>query len=291
MLGAAGAYVAPEDYSGESSKPCIKVKSTRAAFAQLINIFMPEDVPAPVISTKASIDPSSFLGADVSVGDFVVVGRGAAIGRGSRIYPNTVIGAEVRIGENCIVYPNVTIYDGCRLGDRVIIHAGAVIGGDGFGFIPGAMHTKIPHRGTVIIEDDVEIGANTSIDRGTLGATAIGAGTKIDNLCQIAHNVTIGKGCLIAAHVGISGSTVLGDSVSMGGQVGVADHVHIGSFTSFAGRTGIHHDIPEKSGSYGGALALPAALWAKQSAILAHLPELRKKVLSIEKRLKGDRDE
>ena len=293
IQGAAPSYVIAADYKGTVNKPHIRVAKTRYAFLQLLNYFMPEKEFSPYISDRASIDETAVLGENVSVGAFVVIEKNAVIGSNTRIGANCVIGEDVQIGAGSIIYPNVTLYDGVKLGERVIIHSGVVIGADGFGFIPAENHIKIPHKGTVLIDDDVEIGANTAVDKGTLGNTVIGQGTKIDNLCQIAHNVRLGRGCLVAALTAFGGSSIVGDYVIIGGQVGVGDHVNIGSFTSFAAKTGIHNNIPEKSGAYGGVPSVPIRLWAKQSAAIARLPELRKKVMSIHKTLniKEDTDD
>ncbi|MDR2104811.1 MAG: UDP-3-O-(3-hydroxymyristoyl)glucosamine N-acyltransferase, partial [Deferribacteraceae bacterium] len=205
-------------------------------------------------------------------------------GSGAVISAGVYLGRRVRIGKNCLIYPNVTIYEDSQIGDDVIIHSGVVIGSDGFGFVPGKVHKKIPQRGNVVIGDSVEIGANTAIDRAAVGSTVIGSGTKIDNLVQVGHNVKIGCHCLIAAQCGIGGSTEIGDYVFFGGQAGIADHAKIASFTSFAAKAGVHKNISKK-GAYGGAPAVEAKLWMRQTAAAPTLPELKRRVADIEKKL------
>jgi UDP-3-O-[3-hydroxymyristoyl] glucosamine N-acyltransferase len=252
--------------------------------ADILALIRPNDPPSFNISPKASLAEGIELGDRVSIGEYAVLESGCRIGSETVISAGVYVGRRAGIGKNCLIYPNVTIYEDTQIGDNVIIHAGAVIGSDGFGFVPGNTHKKIPQRGNVVIGDDVELGANTAIDRATIGSTVIGNGTKIDNMVQVGHNVKIGSHCLIAAQCGIGGSTEIGDYVLFGGQVGVADHVKIASFTSFAAKTGIHKNILEK-GSYGGAPAIAAKLWMRQSAAAPSVPELKRRVADIEKKL------
>jgi UDP-3-O-[3-hydroxymyristoyl] glucosamine N-acyltransferase len=279
--GAASAYVVSMEGVDTKGKPYIMVKNHRLAIVTLLNLFMPEKLPMPTISPKSSISDKAVVEVGVSIGDFAVIGE-ARIGEGTRIYPGVVVGDNVTIGENCILYPNVVIYDNSLIGNNVILHAGVSIGGDGFGFVPGQLHTKIPHKGNVILRDHVEIGANSTVDRGTIGSTVIGEGTKLDNLVQVAHNVQIGRGCFIAGLVGISGSTKVGDYVTMGGQVGLADHITVGSFVSLAAKTGVHQDL-EDNMRYGGIPALPDKEWARQIANIKNLSDTRKRLIALEK--------
>lgn len=224
------------------------------------------------VMAGATISPEAHLESDVSIDPGVVIGPGASIGSGSTIAANSVIGPHVQIGRNCHIAPNVTILH-AFLGNGVIIHSGSSIGQDGFGFSIGRTgHVKVPQIGRVIIQDNVEIGANAAIDRGANRDTVIGEGTKIDNLVQIAHNVVIGRHCLIAGQVGIAGSAVLGDFIFIGGQVGIAGHVTIGSGTQIAGGSDVHSDV--KAGSkIGGSPARPLKQWFREVAVLSRLAE------------------
>ncbi len=287
MTGSASAYVVPESFEAKTAKPLIRIKNIREALVAMLDIFRPEKPVAYSISPKASIAKDAVIAADVYIGDFAVIGNNVSVGAQTIIHPNVTIGDRVSIGKGCVLHPGVTIYPGCVLKDNVILHAGTVIGADGFGYIPGANHTKIPHRGIVIIHSNVEIGANCTIDRGVIDATEIKEGTKLDNMVHVAHNVIIGKGCLIAAQCGISGSTELGDYIMCGGQVGIADHVQIASFVNIAAQSGIPKSIKEK-GTYGGYPISPINEWAKQVASVSALPELRRRVTALEKIIKKD---
>ncbi len=226
------------------------------------------------ISPSASVHPEARLEADVSVDPGAVIGPRAEIGSGSVIGPNAVIGSEVRIGRHCSIGASVSIAH-ALIGNRVIVHSGAAIGQDGFGFAPGPRgHLKVPQIGRVIIQDDVEIGANTTIDRGATRDTVIGEGTKIDNLVQIAHNVRIGRHCLIVAQVGISGSTELGDFVSIGGQAGLAGHLSIGAASQIAAQAGVIVDVPAMA-RMGGTPATSVRAWLKAHIMLHRLAQAR----------------
>ncbi|QPC87692.1 UDP-3-O-(3-hydroxymyristoyl)glucosamine N-acyltransferase [Mesorhizobium sp. NBSH29] len=221
------------------------------------------------ISSKAKIEPGAIVEAGASIGP------GAAIGSGTVIAPNAVIGAGVQIGRDGFIGPGVSVQF-ALLGNRVIIHGGAQIGQDGFGFVGGPTGPeRIPQIGRVVIQDDVEIGANTTIDRGAMSDTVIGEGTKIDNLVQIAHNVKIGRGCIIAGHCGLSGSVTLGDFVMLGGRVGIADHISIGSFAQVAASSGLMHDIPQGE-RWAGSPARPMREFFKEVAALRGLTKPRK---------------
>ncbi|MCP4380441.1 MAG: UDP-3-O-(3-hydroxymyristoyl)glucosamine N-acyltransferase [Hyphomicrobiales bacterium] len=246
------------------------------AFAALTTYFYPEALrPKPIAeepgaSAAAHISATAQLEADVSVEPGAVVASGVEIGNGSRIGAGTVLGPGVRIGRNTIVSAGVTIV--CALiGDRVIIHPGARIGQDGFGFVPGsAGHLKVPQIGRVIIQDDVEIGANTTIDRGSNRDTIIGEGTKIDNLVQIGHNVAVGRHCLIAGQVGISGSVTIGDFVMLGGGAGIRDHVTVGDGAKIAAVAAVHANVPAGE-TWGGYPAIPLEKWYSQKRALQRL--------------------
>jgi UDP-3-O-[3-hydroxymyristoyl] glucosamine N-acyltransferase len=262
------------------------------AFAQVLARIYPESLrPGSLfgtigISPGASVHPEARLEADVSIDPGAVVGPRAEIGSGSVIGPNAVIGSEVRIGRQCSIGAGVTIAH-ALIGNRVIVHSGAAIGQDGFGFAPGPRgHLKVPQIGRVIIQDDVEIGANTTIDRGATRDTIIGEGTKIDNLVQIAHNVRIGRHCLIVAQVGISGSTEIGDFVSIGGQAGLAGHLSIGAAAQIAAQAGVIADVPAKA-RLGGTPATSVRAWLKAHAVLHRLAQARSRLPGAATR-KGD---
>jgi len=241
----AAAILVAQDLPGDDPR-WIRVANPYIAMARVVARFFAAR-PAPQgISPHASIAASTNLGADVAVGAFTSIGEGVVIGDGVVIYPNVTIEAGSVIGEKTIIYPQVSIYHGSRIGRRCIIHSGVVIGSDGYGFATddAGVHHKIPQVGIVRIEDDVEIGAGTTIDRAALGATVIGEGTKIDNLVQIGHNVRIGKRCLLVAQVGIAGSTELGESVQVGGQSGFAGHLKIGDRARVYSKSAVFDDVP-----------------------------------------------
>ena len=218
----------------------IRVKNAYESIAKLLQIYEASKPKKTGIAPQAYIAPSAKLGNNCYVGPFAYVGEGAEIGDGCQIYPHAVIGDNVKVGTNCIFYPNTTIYQGCKIGNNVTIHAGSVIGADGFGFAPGADgYDKIPQIGIVVIEDNVEIGANTCVDRSTMGATVIHKGVKLDNLVQVAHNVEIGENTVMSAQVGIAGSTKVGSWCMFGGQVGLAGHITIGDKTFLGAQSGV----------------------------------------------------
>ncbi len=265
-------------------KPQVAVGNPQLAFAQLLGHFYVKPHPYLGISEKAVVSPSAEIGENVTIYPFAYICDKAVIGKDSIIYPGAYVGEKSVIGEGCLIYPNVTIRDGVTIGKRVIIHAGAVIGADGFGYVfDGRAHRKIPQVGSVIIEDDVEIGANTAIDRATTGATVVGQGTKIDNLVQIAHNVKIGRAAIIVSQVGIAGSSEIGDGVILGGQAGIPDHVKLEAGAMVGAQAGVIGDL--KKGIYLGAPAIPHRDWLKASAIFAQLPELKKKIRELEEQI------
>jgi UDP-3-O-[3-hydroxymyristoyl] glucosamine N-acyltransferase len=263
------------------------------AFSRAVSIFHPSRRPPPGVHPQAAIAEGVRLGADVYIGPFVCVERGALVGDRVSLYPGVYVGEGSEIGEESLIYPNVTVREEVSLGKRVIVHSGSVIGSDGFGFAThDGRHHKIPQVGRVVIGDDVEIGANVTIDRAALGATRIGRGTKIDNLVQVAHNVVIGEDCLIAAQSGISGSTELGGRVVLGGQVGIAGHLKIGEAAMAGAQSGITHDIAAGKVVWG-TPSIPHREALKAYASLPQLPRVRKelarlaeKVAEIAERLK-----
>jgi UDP-3-O-[3-hydroxymyristoyl] glucosamine N-acyltransferase len=265
--------------------PLLRVKNPRLAFARTLELFYVKPYQASGISEKAAIGANVVIGAEPSIHPFVVLADDVKIGERVTVYPGVSIGKGSVVDDDSVIHANASIRENVRIGKRVIVNSGAVIGGDGFGFvIDNGRHHKIPQVGGVIIEDDVEIGANSTIDRATLGNTVVKQGTKIDNLVHIAHNVTVGEHCLLVAQVGISGSCTIGNWVALGGQVGVADHVIIGDRVMASGQTGIIKDV-EPGQVVGGTYAMPQKDWLKVQSVLPKLPELKKLVAELEKQI------
>jgi UDP-3-O-[3-hydroxymyristoyl] glucosamine N-acyltransferase len=256
------------------------------AFAKAVGLLTHGEPPPHGIDRLSAVAPTARLGSDVSIGAFVVIGDGASVGARTVVYPNAVIGPHAVVGDDCIVHAHVSIRERVQIGHRVIVQDGAVIGADGFGFVrqPDGTHFKIPQHGGVVIEDDVEIGANTTIDRPAVGETRIGAGTKIDNLVQIAHGVIVGRRVVFAAQVGIAGSTMIEDDVVLAGQVGVAGHLRIGKGVVATAQTGIPNSV-DAGTMISGYPAIPNRDWLKASAIFRQLPALKKRVAELEGRL------
>jgi len=269
------------------AKAYIVVKDPRRAMAHLLEMYASFPALPEGISPLSWIAPDARVEEGVRIGPGVWVGRGTRIGRGSRLYPGVFVGEEVIIGEDCVLYPGVYLAPGTRLGHRVILHPGVVIGADGYGYISDREgHRKIPQIGRVVIEDDVEIGANSCVDRATLGETRIGRGTKIDNLVQIAHNVRIGEHCLIVSQTGIAGSTTLGHRVVLAGQVGVADHVHIPDGTVVTAKSGVSKSLPRRGMYASGWHVLPRNQHLRLQALYRKLPEMAATLESLNERLK-----
>jgi UDP-3-O-[3-hydroxymyristoyl] glucosamine N-acyltransferase len=240
------------------------------AFAKAAKLFYPLPPVRPGVASSAFVDPTAKLGKGVEIGHHAVIEARVEIGAGSAIGANTVVGEGVVIGAACRIAPNVTLSH-CLIGDRVVLYPGVRVGQDGFGFAPGADgHEKVPQLGRVIIGDDVEVGANSTIDRGALPDTIIGDGSMIDNLVQIAHNVVLGKACVLVSQCGISGSTRLGDFVMVGGQTGVTGHLVIGRGARLGGKSGVMRDV-EPGGTVGGIPAVPMLQWHRQTAALGRL--------------------
>jgi UDP-3-O-[3-hydroxymyristoyl] glucosamine N-acyltransferase len=275
----------------QTTRTVIEVADPYVDFLRLLEMFHPRTPWLEKgIHPTASIAPDALLGEDVAVGALSFVGPRCRIGAGTRIYPQAVIAADVRIGDRCDIHSRVSIREGVRIGNRVIIQDGVVIGSDGFGFAPSEDgYRKIPQLGTVVIEDDVEIGANTTIDRATLGETVIGKGTKLDNLIQVAHNVVIGSHTVVAAQTGISGSAKIGSYCRIGGQVGIVGHIEIGDCVQIAAKAGVGHDVPAGE-TVAGSPERPHALWRRIEASLSRLPDLFKRVRTLEANVFGESD-
>lgn len=254
------------------------------AFAKILQLFHPAQQFDGAVSPSAHIDDTAVVAEGVTIFPHVFIGPGAEIGRGSVLFPGVYLGAAVKVGSGCVLHANVVVREGCRIGDRVVLHAGVVVGSDGFGYAGGgAARVKIPQIGIVMVEDDVEIGANTTIDRATLGKTVVGQGAKIDNLVQIAHNVVIGEHSVVAAQAGIAGSTKLGKNVTLAGQVGVVNHVEIGDGAMIGPQSGIPKSVPAGAVLSGGVAAAPHHEWLKVMTLLPQLPSLWSAVRRLEK--------
>ncbi len=308
---AASCLIVPHDFdltqaetraAGSVLKPqaFIKVGNPKLAFALVAEILHPPKKREARIHVAAVIAASAKLGNDVFIGAFTCVGENSEIGDGTQLRAGAKIGDNVKIGKNCVLHPNVFVEDGCTMGNNVILHAGVVIGADGFGYVRNESATgfparsdrmerlsyvKFPQIGTVVIEDDVEIGANTCVDRGALGETRIGAGTKIDNLVQVGHNVSIGRRCVIAAQTGISGSTVIEDDCVIGGQVGFGDHAHVQSGAVIGSQAGVLPGKIVRPGVWWGTPIQPLDDYKRQNAHVKGLERLKTEVKKLKERL------
>lgn len=283
----AGCVVVPKSLTGIFDKPLIKVDNPSIAFSRIIGMVMPGRIPHPKgIHATSVISKTASIGKDVGVGPYVVIEDGASVGDGTIIYPFCYIGKNTQIGKGCIFYPNVTIREEVTIGSGVIIHPGSVVGSDGFGYDVqrDGTQVKIPQIGTVVIEDEVELGACVTVDRARFNKTVIGHGSKIDNLVQIAHNVIIGPDCVVAAQSGIAGSSEIGKNVIFGGQVGVSDHVKIGDFVIAGAKTGIHKSYPSNTTLFGYP-SKPADKAREQFAALGLLPKLFERVRRLEAKI------
>jgi UDP-3-O-[3-hydroxymyristoyl] glucosamine N-acyltransferase len=270
----------------------LRTREPYVAFGRAVALFAPKEPARSGIHARACVAPSAVVAPDAWVGALTVVEEGARIGARTIIHPNVTIGRDSIIGDDCVVHSGVSIRERVKLGSRVVVQNGAVIGSDGFGFARRAdgTHEKIPQVGDVVVEDDVEIGANSAIDRPAIGETRIGAGTKIDNLVQIAHGVSIGKRTLLAGQVGIAGSTIVEDDVTLAGQVGVSGHITIGKGVMATAQTGIPNSV-EPGAFISGYPAIPNRDWLKASAVFRKLPELRKDLADLQRRLARLEDE
>ena len=264
----------------------IRVKNAYESVAKLLQLYESMKPRKTGIEPNSYISEKATVGKDCYIGAFAYIGDGAVIGDGAQIYPHTVIGEGVKIGAKCTIFPNVTIYQGCQLGNNVTIHAGSVIGADGFGFAPNADgYDKIPQIGIVVIEDDVEIGANTCVDRSTMGQTIIRKGVKLDNLIQVAHNCEIGENTVMSAQVGMAGSTKIGSWCMVGGQAGFSGHIQVADKTFVGAQCGVISDTKGDGEKLIGSPAMDTKVFFKAKALYAKLPEMYRQIAALQREL------
>lgn len=266
----------------------VRVDNAYECIARLLTLYQSTMQKRKGVHALAFVAESAKLGEDVYVGPFAYVGDGVEIGRGTQIYPSAVVEEGATIGEDCILYPHATVYYGCKLGNRVTLHSGAVIGADGFGFAPAADgYEKIPQIGIVTIEDDVEIGANTCVDRSTMGTTLIHRGVKLDNLVQVAHNCEVGSHTVMSAQVGVAGSTKIGEWCMFGGQVGIAGHAVIGDRVLSGAQAGIAGSIRKGNVTIQGSPAIDAKNFMRSSVVFKYLPEMQNELNRLKKEVEA----
>jgi UDP-3-O-[3-hydroxymyristoyl] glucosamine N-acyltransferase len=286
----AGAIIVGADHA-PADKPCLLSPNPYLDFARCVQLFARPQGSFTGQSELAFIHPEARIDPSAAIAPFVFIGPGAVIGPDVRIFSGTYVGEDCRIDEHTIIYPNCSLMSGTQIGKRVILHAGTVLGSDGFGFAQGSGGmTKFPQIGRTVIEDDVEIGANTTIDRAALGETRIGQGTKIDNLVQLGHNVRVGRNCILVAQVGIAGSATLGDGVILAGQVGVAGHIHLGDGCRIGAKSGVGQDVPPRQ-DLSGIPVMPHGTFLRASAITPKLPEMKRRLARLEKEMAALREE
>ena len=281
----ASAVLVPRDFDGETSAACIRVDNPSSAFTVITQQFLPApSAPEPGVHASAVVDPSAKVAPDASVQALAVVEADAVIGAGTVVGAGCFVGRGAKIGDGCFLHPHVTVRESCVLGDRVILHSGVVVGSDGFGYdTKDGRHLKIPQSGIVVVGNDVEIGANTTIDRARFGRTVIGEGTKIDNLVMIAHNVVIGRHCIICAQVGISGSTQIGDYVVLAGQAGLVGHIKVGDGAIVGAQSGLSNDLEPKA-IVVGSPPRPIGEWKRSIVRIDRLGQLYDRVKKLEER-------
>jgi UDP-3-O-[3-hydroxymyristoyl] glucosamine N-acyltransferase len=295
----AGAVIVEPDEDVPEGRTVLRASPAYLAFAKISTAFHPPREPMPEIAPEAVVHPTARVHPSAQVMPLASVGPRAEVGPRTILFPGVHLGEDVKVGADCLVYSNVVVRERCTIGDRVILQPGCVIGGDGFGFAldlqgegRGPRHYKVPQAGTVVIEDDVEIGANSCVDRATLGVTRIGRGAKIDDLVMIAHNVEIGPLSILASQVGISGSTKLGMGVVCWGQAGLVGHITVGDRANVAAQAGVHTDIPP-GGRVAGTPATPDVQWARNSAVFNRLTEMRRELRELRAavaRLQGEQE-
>ncbi len=277
----AGAVIVGKDVAAPG-RNLLRVDDPYVAYARAMQIFHHQPYRPTGIHPLAFVHPEARVGADPSFHPFAVVSAGAVVGDRVTLMPGAFLGPGAEVGDDTVLHPQVVVEAGCRLGRRCIVHAGTVIGSDGFGFAPeGERYVKIPQVGIVRVEDDVEIGSNCSLDRAAMGETVIGEGSKIDNLVQIAHNVVVGKNCVLAGQAGVAGSSTLGDHTTLAGQAGVAGHLKVGAGAVIAAKSAVFKEVPQGA-RVAGIPAIDMAEWRRSQSVFARLDQLRKRVLRLE---------
>jgi len=271
----------------EISATLVRVEKAYESFAALLRLYEQSKPKKSGVSKMSSIAETASMGDDLYVGDFTVISDKASVGNGVQLYPQVYVGENVKIGKNTILYPGVRVYDDCEIGANCVIHAGAVIGGDGFGFAPNQENNyeKVPQVGKVIIEDYVEIGANTTVDRATMGATIIRKGVKLDNLIMIGHNVEVGENTVMAGQCGVSGSTKIGKNCMFGGQVGLAGHLNIADGVKIGAQSGISKSMRKENSVIMGSPAFDLGSWQRCIAVFRNLPKLSKELFDLEQKV------
>lgn len=279
-------FIAEQDNAGGVAPTVIAVKRPKLAFANIAALLHPQKKREGEIHSSATIASSANVALTAFIGPHVSLGEQSEVGVGTRIEAGVVIGDNVKIGRDCVLHPNVVIYDGVTIGARVVLHAGVCLGADGFGYVRGDMgYQKFPQIGTVVIEDDVELGAYTCVDRAALGTTRIGRGTKIDNLVQVGHNVDIGERVVIASQTGISGSVIIEDDCVIGGQVGFGDHIRVQSGAVIGSKAGVLPGKIVRPGVWWGVPIVPLDEYKRRHALLSRLPQLREEIKELQRRL------
>jgi UDP-3-O-[3-hydroxymyristoyl] glucosamine N-acyltransferase len=282
-----GVFVAPEGQPCPEGVPVIRVADPETAFAAVLGLFAPGEDAAPGVHPSASVHPGCLLGAGVSVAEFCVLRQGAVVGQGTVLHPGVFVGRNVIIGRDCVLHPHVAVHDSTVIGERVVVKSNAVIGGRGFGFFKsGGRHVAIPQIGRVRIGSDVDIGSNVCIDRATIGETVVEDGAKIDNLVQVAHNVSIGENAIVIAQTGLSGSVRVGRGAILAGQAGIADHIDIGENAVVAAKSGVLRDVAPGEVVLG-VPALPVMRFKRIQVLLGKLQDLFNRVDKIEKKIPG----
>jgi UDP-3-O-[3-hydroxymyristoyl] glucosamine N-acyltransferase len=289
----AGAVIVEADAAVPEGRTVLRASPAYLAFAKISTLFNPPPVAVPGVSPKAAVHPEATVDPTAEVGPLVSVGAGATVGPRTILRPGVQLGAGAQVGADCLLHENVVVRERCRVGHRVILQPGVVLGSDGFGFAldlvgegQGPRHFKVPQAGIVVVEDDVEIGANTCVDRATLGITRVGRGAKLDNLCQVAHNVVVGPLSILAAQVGISGSTKLGMGVAVWGQAGIVGHVTIGDRANIAAQAGVGNDLAPGE-RVAGSPAKSDVQWARNSAVFDRLTEMRRELRALQKQVEA----
>jgi UDP-3-O-[3-hydroxymyristoyl] glucosamine N-acyltransferase len=279
-----GASLAAEDLRRDG-RPLLVVEEPFYALALILDRLHPAARPEPGIHPTAVLEPGCAVDPSAHVGPYAVLGAGSRIGAGAAVHAHAVLGRDCVVGEGAVLHPHAVLYDGTEIGPGTVVHAGVVLGADGFGYVfQGGRHRKVPQVGRVVVEADVEIGANSAVDRATLGETRIGEGTKIDNLVQVGHNVRVGRHCILCGQAGIAGSTSLGDGVVLAGQAGVAGHIRLGDRAQVAAKSAALAPV-EAGKTVAGIPAVEMRKWRRQTVMVARLEEMSRRVRALEKRL------